>query len=169
LEQHVVTSAAVLGYVDGTSACLERMHEALEAFWSGSVPLARAQNSLLKSSRIGFGSLMLDFEPEALELTLGEIVQTRTRRLELAEALHAYHHKLPLSESAPAFAGAVGAALYQQLLRGAGKARVKIVNGKGASCPYCFCSFCSAVESDLRNLRLAVCTSCSWVLVRTEP
>jgi hypothetical protein len=169
LEQHVVTSAAVLGYVDGTSACLERMHEALEAFWSGSVLSARAQNSLLKGSQIGFGSLLLDFEPEALELILDKVIRTRTRRLELAEALHAYRHKLPLSRSAPAFAGPLGAALYQQLLRGAGKARVKVVKGKSGSCPYCFCSFCSTVASDLRSLRLAVCTSCNWTVVRTEP
>jgi hypothetical protein len=169
LEQHVVTSAAVLGYVDGTSAFLERMHESLEAFWSGPVPSARAQSSLIKSSRIGFGSLLLDFEPEALQLTLDEIIGTRTRRMELAEALDAYEHKLLLSKSAPAFAGPLGASLYQQLLRGAGKARVRVVKGKSGSCPYCFCSFCSAVGSDLRNLRLAVCTSCGWMLVRTEP
>ena len=51
-----------------------------------STPPDRAQNSLLRSSRIGFGSLLLDFEPEALEMTLAEILQTRTRRAELAEA-----------------------------------------------------------------------------------
>jgi hypothetical protein len=169
LEQHVVTSAAVLGFKDGTSACLERMHEALESFWSGSVPAARAQSSLLKGSRIGFGSLLLDFEPEALELTLDEILRTRTRQLELVEALRAYQQKLPLSPSLPAFAGPLGPALYQQLLRGVGKARVKAVKAKSGSCPNCFCSFCSAVASDLRNLRLAVCTSCNWILVRTEP
>lgn len=169
LEQHVVTSAAVLGYMNGTSACLERIHEALEAFWSGSVPSPRAQNSLLKGSRIGFGSLLLDFAPDALELTIDEIVQTRTRRLELAEVLHAYQLRLPLSPSAPAFAGPLGIALYKQLLRGPGKARVKATKGKGGSCPNCFCSSCSAVASDLRSLRLAVCTSCNWMLVRTEP
>lgn len=169
LEQHVITSAAVLGYLDGTSACLERLHEALEEFWSGSIPLARAQNSLLKSSRIGFGSLLLDFEPEALEMTLAEILLTRTRRAEVAEALDAYQLRLPLSPSAPAFAGPLGEAFYAQLKRGPGKARVKAIKRKNGACPNCFCSVCSAVASDLRTLRLGVCTSCNWVLVRTEP
>jgi hypothetical protein len=169
LEQHVITTAAVLGYLDGTSSGLERLHEALEEFWAGSVPPNRAQNSLLKSSRIGFGSLLLDFAAKALEMTLAEILQTRTRRAELAEALHAYQSKLPILPSAPAFTGPLGEAFYVQLKRGPGKARVKAIRGKNGACPNCFCSVCSAVASDLRNVRLGVCTSCNWVLVRTEP
>jgi len=145
------------------------MHEALEAFWGGSVPAARAQNALLKGSRIGFDSLLLDFEPEALTMALDEILKTRTRRLDLVEVLRAYQHKLPLSPSAPAFARPLGTELYQQLLRGTGKARVNIVKGKSESCPHRFLSFRSTVASELRNLRLAVCSSCRWILVRIEP
>ena len=170
LEQHFVTAAALLICV--TPNCEppapSQFHEALEAFWCGTVPAERAILSLLTDSRIGFGGLLLDVDANKLEAALREILATRTFCMEMSDVLSAYRQKLPLPAS-HIFAGPTGQALQRELLRRSGKARFKQLSGSGGACPNCYRDCCGSVASSLRTSRMAICTSCGWIILRTNP
>jgi hypothetical protein len=170
MEQHLVTAAALLRCVGSTcdAPAPREIHEALETFWAGAVPAERAARSLLTDSRIGLGGLLLDIDSAQLESALSEILATRTLRLEIADVLSSYRQKLPLPAS-PIFDGQTGLALQSELIKRNGKARVKQLSRNESACPNCFCNCCASVASSLRTSRMAICTSCGWIILRTMP
>jgi hypothetical protein len=170
MEQHLVTAAALLRCVAPTcdAPAPGQIHEALETFWAGAVPAERAARSLLTDSRIGLGGLLLDIDSGQLESALSEILATRTLRLEIADVLSFYRQKLPLPAS-PIFEGQTGLALQRELLKRNGRVRFKQLSRNESACPNCFCNCCASVASSLRTSRMAICTSCGWIILRTMP
>lgn len=170
LEQHVVTAAAILRLTsnEGSTNQPQQLHEGLESFWSGSVAADRAKQSLLTDSRIALGGLLLDYQPKQLEAALEEVLASRTIREDIAEILNAHRENAPLPHS-PIFESEAGQALRRELLRKIGKRRVRRLTRPELACPNCFCTCCSSVASALQTNRIAVCTSCGWVILRTMP
>jgi hypothetical protein len=170
MEQHLVTAAALLWCIGATSDAQtsSHIHEALETFWAGAVPAERAARSLLTDSRIGLGGLLLDVDSGQLEAALSEILATRTLRLEIADVLSCYRQKLSLPAT-PIFEGQTGLALQRELLKRNGKGHFKQLSGNATACPNCFQDCCTSVRSLLRTKRMAVCTSCGWIILRTMP
>jgi len=146
----------------------EQLHEALETFWSGSVDIDRAKRSLLTDSRIGLGGLLLDINPGQLESALAEILSSRTMRREIADVLDAFRDHAPLPAS-PIFETETGRVLRRELLKRTGKIRIKQLLRSEYVCPNCYCGCCTSVAASLQNTRMAVCTSCGWVILRTKP
>jgi hypothetical protein len=168
VEQHLTAAAVVLRCVASDSAACCQIHEALEDFWDGSVPAERAARSLLGDSRIGLGGILLDLSTGQLKAALDEILATTTIRQEIEQIIAAHRQDTPLPAS-PILETEAGKALRRELLRRGGKVHITEVSGTGAVCPNCYCGFCSSVAASLRVSRLAVCTSCGWIILRVKP
>ncbi|HRI72571.1 MAG TPA: hypothetical protein PK156_50390, partial [Polyangium sp.] len=178
LEQHVFTLAALVPLFAAPDtnheAMRTRLHESLEHFCGGDVNKGRALSALDSGRHVGFTSLLLDEHTADLQTKLIEILQTRTRRHELQEAIDNFQAGLPPDPTSPLFAkdqpyaSQLRTFLSQPSHRNV-KPQIREQRTIEAVCAHCFVEFNTRAAQDLDTHRIAQCASCRRLTVRLKP
>jgi hypothetical protein len=164
LEQHVVTSAAILATVKYST--LLDLHERLEHYWQGSVDQERAIRGLLPQSRLSIASFLLESSQWTLEDGLRRVLDTTTLRDELEKLLSG--DRL-LAEDSPLFGFDAGKELRDELQARGAKARIELLEDRRFSCPKEFITLSEACKGELQKNRVARCSVCGRLIVRITP
>ena len=175
LEQHVFTAAALVSLLAAVDVDLRALHtslhEALECFAGGDVDQARAVWALLTDQHVGFTSLLLGGQVAHLKPRLLAILETRTHRRDLQEAMDAYHAGRMPDASSPLFSKdqPCGPQLRAALSRWGTKPTIREQRTEEPVCAHCFVELNTRAAQDLEAYRVAQCTSCRRLTVRLKP
>jgi hypothetical protein len=167
LEQHIVTSAAILSGIGlGSESSRLVLHEQLEHYWQGEVQADRAHEDLLPNSPLSISSLFLESSGMTLEESLEQILNTTTLRNELQKLLEGSDE---VRQDSPLFRIDAARELREELLRRGDKARIEFLQNQLFLCPTQFIGLSEACKGELRMNRVARCSVCSRLILRTTP
>jgi hypothetical protein len=166
LEQHVVTSAAILAGANLESKkSVLSLHEALEHFWGGNVDLDRAIDDLLPPSPLSISQLFLESSPITLEESLKTVLSTTTLRHELDRLLKGEE----LNTGSPLLQNVAGIELRDELKARGKNARIEFLSDRSFLCPKEFIVLSEACKGELQRNRVARCSVCGRLILRTRP
>ena len=170
LEQHFVTCTAAINALKDGPDLKTVMHEWLEKYYGGEVDEKRASSALLPPIGIPFG-ILLGQVPDAervLTDSLSSIIASRTIRQYVLQAVEDSTRRIPIDPSLSIFQGEAGSAVLHQLestLRGP---RFKEQLDARFFCANCFTMYPAVMERQLSDHRIALCSSCGWLTIRTK-
>ena len=166
LEQHIVTSAAILGAANFESKkSALPLHEALEHFWRGKVDSDRAIGDLLPPSPLSISQLFLESSPIRPEESLKTIFTTMTLRHELDSLLKGED----LNDDSALFQNIAGIELRDELKARGKNARIEFLLDRSFLCPKEFIVLSEACKGELQRNRVARCSVCGRLLLRISP
>jgi hypothetical protein len=161
-----VTSAAILsGIVSDSESTRLILHEKLEYYWQGEVDTVRAYGDLLPNSPLSISSLFLESSRATLEESLEQVLNTTTLRNELQKLLEDADQ---VDQNSPLFRIDAARELRDELLLLGSKARIEILRDQ-LLCPTQFIRLSEACKGELRKNRVARCSVCSRLILRTTP
>lgn len=166
LEQHVITGATILASANLESKkSLLSLHEALEHFYRGNVDPDRAFGNLLPPSPLSIGQLFLESSPTTLEESLNTILNTTTLRSELEQLLACKD----LNEDSALLQNTAAVELRNELKARGEKARIEFLEDGSSSCPNDSILLSEACKGELQRNRVARCSACERLILRTTP
>jgi hypothetical protein len=170
LEQHIVTCAAILFACNSASEDIGRLlHEALEHYWRGAVNRERAVGALLPHSRLSIAGLFLEPSSTMLRNNLEMILNTPTVRCELETVLSKAQNGDTLPKDLRLFQSAAGKELRDELkARGLSK-RIEVLGKNDFTCPSQFIRLSEVCKGQLQKHRVARCSVCGSLIVRSAP
>jgi hypothetical protein len=173
LQQHVVTSAAILFHLatsENGSTPKAKVHDALEHFYGGPLDKAQALNSLIADPRAGFAELLSGTaDPAELANSLSAILSQRTTRQQLADAIALREQIEPVPTNWPVFGSPLGAELHKALSRPDWRKKVKRgLKGMNA-CVFERFSFSGHEANCYRRLRIGYCVHCKGFTLNLHP
>ena len=166
LQQHVVTAAAILfrlavgaGNVGKIAA---ELHDSLERYFGGTVDKAKALGSLIPDVDVGFAALLLGVSEQAvLADSLTAILEQRTTRQQLADALALASRGEPIPADWEAFGSPLGAELHKALSNPNWKKKVRPVGRSDSkACAFQQYTFSTQQAAAFQRLRFAKCIHC---------
>ncbi len=163
LEQHFVTSVALLGVKD--SEDLRTLHELLEFFYTAEVDAERVNCAVLPASGVPFGMFDCDCNGEFLD-ALNRIRSSTTLRQELTSVIRAAKRGEEIDAKSPVFKGQAGQIILDELRRAAGMDRFVEQRGSDSACAKCSETLPTIMASSLQNCRIAFHKG--WFTVRTK-
>jgi hypothetical protein len=165
LEQHVLTSAAILIANDAASQSMRvYLHEALEHYWKGAVNNERAIAGLLPQSPLSIAGLFLEAPQSTLKEHLIDVLSSTTLRDELEKLLGGE----PLPETSPLLQNEAGRDLRDELQRPRQKQRIEFLKDS-TLCPSEFIRLSEACKGELQRSRVARCSVCGFLVLRVAP
>ena len=169
LEQHVFALAGAMPSVLDKKGCVEwaymALHEALERFCRGAVPVERALQGAGDSSAWVARALLKGSEADVAS-SLKRILDSRTLRQEVETVLSCLNSHQPIPENSILFDTPEGHALRPMLATGLADRYVSVVEHANDGCPGCQYKPTAQVEQSLRNSRIASCSHCNRILLR---
>lgn len=166
IEQHIVTTAAILSATDSEpEPTLQLLHEGLEHFWQGSVDRERALAELLPPSPLSIAQLFLESSKFTVAEGLTGVLDTTTLRSELEKLLVGAE---PLSEDSPLLRSEAGTQLRDELRTRGSKANIEFL-GRLLVCPRDFVTLSEACKGELQRNRVARCSVCDRLILRRDP
>ena len=167
LEQHIVTSSAILASIKSAEQSIElALHEGLERYWRGVVNPERAATGLLPHSRLSIAALFLESSHVGLEENLRHVLATTTLRTELENVLAS--GKLAHSDL-PVFQSDAGRELRDELSARGVSRRIEFLKGDAFLCPHEFISLSEVCRAELQRDRVARCSVCGRLILRLSP
>jgi hypothetical protein len=174
VQQHIVTAAATLLALapagEARAVLATSLHDALEKFYRGPVDTEHALRSLITDPQTGFAAALAVGTMElALADALQEIVATRTRRRQLADALERAEKAEPVPADWPVFQSKLGRSFWEVLQRPNWQRRVKRGHPSHKACAFDHFTFALQEETQFERERIGYCIHCHKYTVNTTP
>jgi hypothetical protein len=170
LEQHVFALAGAMPAVMDEKGCADSayvaLHEDLERFCRGAVPAERALQGAGQSSAWLARALLKGAEA-GLAPSLKRILDAPTLRQAVETVLSCLNSHLPLPETSILFDTPEGHVLRLMLAAGLDVRHISVVEHANDGCTGCQYRPTAQVEQSLRNSRIALCSHCNRILLRT--
>ena len=169
LEQHVFAIAGAMPLILDEKGCGESayavLHEDLERFCRGTVPVDRAFESARQSSAWVARALLKGSEADIIS-SLSHILESRTLRQEVDTIISCLNSHHPIPENSAVYNTPEGQALREALTAGSANQEVLVVANAKDGCPHCQLGPTAKVEQSLRTARVASCSHCNRILIR---
>ncbi len=164
LSQHFVTGTAIRAALlsgDHASDQLVGLHDDLEKFFGGSVDQLFAESALIADIERGFASALVQSH-DSLDLhdALSEVLATRTRRQQLADALQLRAQGQDVPENWAVFGSKTGKKLYSSMHRPNWEKRIKKAIPNYEACSFCYCVYPVQEKACFHSERIGRCLQC---------
>jgi hypothetical protein len=174
LQQHVVTAAATLCALspagDARAVLATSLHDALEKFYRGPVDNEHALHSLISDPQTGFAAVLAAGTVELdLPNALKEILATRTRRRQLADALALAEKAEPVPADWTVFQSKLGKSLWETLQRPNWQRRIRRAYPGRNACGFDHFTFAVQEAAQFERERIGHCIHCKRYTVNTTP
>jgi hypothetical protein len=174
LQQHVLTAAATLFALspagDARTVLATSLHDALEKFYRGAVDQQHALQSLITDPHIGFAAVLAADTVELdLASALKEVLATRTRRRQLADALALAEKAEPVPADWAVFQSKLGKSLRETLQKPNWQRRVRIGYPGHNACAFDHFTFAVQEAMQFERERIGRCIHCQRYTVNTTP
>jgi hypothetical protein len=170
LEQHVFAIAGAMPLLIGEEVPPEStyagLHEDLERFCCGAVPVERAVQSASQSYDWVARALRKGSEAE-IAVSLKHILEARTLRQEVEMVLSCLNSHQPVPADSKLFDTPEGSALREFLMGGSDGHEVLPIDSVEDACPRCQMQATTQAKQKLRTFRVARCPHCNYILLRS--